>query len=80
MRKRGKMLDPQKARRVLKEYYATATDEEIVEDLWRDSPELARRLGVAPPAPRRDTREVPARRGMRGQFAAFRQSVLKLFA
>lgn len=74
------MLDPQTARRVLKEYYATATDQEIVDDLWRHSPELARRLGVPPLAPRQATPEAPVPRGMRGRLASFRQSFLKLFA
>lgn len=48
------MIDPQTARRVFQEYHATATDQEIVDDLRRYSPELAERLGVglSGPAPR----------------------------
>ena len=41
---------------------------------------VARRLGVAQPVPREATPQKPARRGMHGRFASFRQSVLKLFA
>jgi hypothetical protein len=71
------MIDPERARVVLREYHATATDQQIVDDLWRHSPELARRLGVAPPGS-----QIPARRrlrGMRGFFAAFGRSVQRLF-
>lgn len=72
------MIDPERARAVLKEYYATATDQQIVDDLWRHSPELARRLGVAPPgSPAINVRRAP--RGMRGFFAAFGRSVQRLF-
>jgi hypothetical protein len=71
-------LDPETARAVLKKYYATASDQQIVDDLWRHSPELARRLGVAPPeSPAIHVRRAP--RGMRGFFAAFGRSVQRLF-
>jgi hypothetical protein len=70
------MIDPEKARVVLRDYHATATDQQIVEDLWRHSPELARRLGVAAPAAQAE----PVRRGSRGFFASFGRSVLKLFS
>ena len=40
------MLDPESARAALREYHATATDRQIINDLRRDSPELAKRLGV----------------------------------
>ena len=72
------MLDPQTARRKLKEYYATASDQQIIDDLRRHSPELARRLGVD--AASMERRNVPARRGMRGFFAAFGRSVQRLFS
>ena len=68
-------LDPQSARAILKEY-ATATDQQIVDDLWRDSPELARRLGVAPPG----SQTAPVRREPRGFFTFLRRSVLRLFS
>ena len=74
----SKKLDPEKARAVLKEYHATASDQQIIDDLWRHSPELARRLGVAPPG----TPAIPVRRaprGMRGFFSAFGRSVQRLF-
>lgn len=40
------MIDPEKARAVLREYHATASDQQIIDDLRRHSPELARRLEV----------------------------------
>jgi hypothetical protein len=40
------MIDPQAALRVMQEYYATATDKEIIDDLRRFSPELAEHFGV----------------------------------
>jgi hypothetical protein len=70
------MIDPQTARAVLKEYHATATDQQIVDDLWRHSPELARRLGVAPPG----LPAAPVRREPRGFFTSLRRSVLRLFS
>ncbi|HLM69068.1 MAG TPA: hypothetical protein VK358_16125 [Longimicrobium sp.] len=70
------MIDPEKARAVLREYHATATDQRIVEDLWRHSPELARRLAVVPPVPQ----AADVRRGARSSFASFGRSVLKLFS
>jgi hypothetical protein len=74
----GVMIDPQKARAALKEYHATASDQQIVEDLWRFSPELARRLGVAPPGQVTQPSPEPGR--MRGFFSAFRRSVLRIFS
>lgn len=72
------MIDPERARAVLREYHATATDQEIVDDLWRHSPELARRLGVAPPGSQAiSVQRRP--RGMRSFFAAFGRSVQRLF-
>lgn len=72
------MIDPEKARAVLREYHATASDQQIIDDLRRHSPELARRLGVD--AESMERRNVPARRGMRGFFAAFGRSVQRLFS
>jgi hypothetical protein len=71
------MIDPGHARAVLQEYHATASDQQIVEDLWRFSPELARRLDVAPPGEVRPT--VPKSR-VRGVFSSLRRSVLRLFS
>ena len=71
-------LDPQSARAILKEYHATATDQQIVDDLWRDSPELARRLFAAPRAQVRSVS--PKRSGVRGFFSSLRRSVLRLFS
>ena len=71
------MIDPQRARAVLKEYYATASDQQIVDDLWRFSPELARRLNVPAPGEQR----VPAKtRTVAGLFSSLRHSVLRLFS
>jgi hypothetical protein len=70
------MINPETARAVLKEYYATATDQQIVEDLWRHSPELARRLGVAPPG----SEAAAEQRGPGGFLTSFRRSVLRLFS
>lgn len=72
------MIDPEKARAVLKEYHATASDRQIVDDLWRFSPELARRLGVAPPG--QAVQASPKRGGARGFFSSFRRSVLRFFS
>jgi hypothetical protein len=72
------MIDPQRARAVLKEYYATASDQQIVDDLWRFSPELARRLNVAPPGEARRT--APKTRKMWSVFSSLRRSVLRLFS
>jgi hypothetical protein len=70
------MIDSETARAVLRDYHATATDQQIVEDLWRHSPELARRLGVAPPVPQAE----PGHSGPRGFFASFDRSVLRLLS
>ncbi|HST57106.1 MAG TPA: hypothetical protein VLK84_00370 [Longimicrobium sp.] len=70
------MIDPEKARAVLRDYHATATGRQIVEALWRHSPELARRLGVAPQVPLAE----PVRSRPRGFFASFGRSVLKRFS
>lgn len=72
------MIDPEHARAVLREYHATASDQQIIDDLRRFSPELARRLGVDQAA--QPLRVVPKRRGIAGVFASFRHSVLKLFS
>lgn len=69
------MIDPERARAVLRDYHATATDQQIVEDLCRQSPELARRLGVAP-VPRAE----PVHSGPRGFWGVLGQSVLRLFS
>lgn len=72
------MIDPVRARAVLKEYYATASDQQIVDDLWRHSPELARRLGVDPPSSARLA--TPKQGRVRGFLSSFRRSVLRLFS
>lgn len=69
------MLDPQKVDAALREYYATASDRQIVEDLLRRSPELAKGLGVTgwpPPKPRSHR--------VRDFFASFGRSVHRLFS
>lgn len=72
------MIDPERARSVLQEYHATASRQQLVDDLRRHSPELARRLGVnSPPTLRRTA---PAKRGMRDLFAALGRSVQRLFS
>jgi hypothetical protein len=72
------MIDPERARAVLREYHRTASDQQIIDDLRRFSPELARRLGVGdasvPPRP------APRRRGIAGALARVRRSVLRLFS
>lgn len=70
------MIDPETARAVLRNYHAAATDQQIVDDLWRHSPELARRLGVAPPGMQRRA----VRGGARGFLASLGRSVLRLFS
>ena len=75
---RRTMIDPQRARAVLKEYYATASEQQIVDDLWRFSPELARRLNVSPPGEVRRT--TPKTRKMSSVFTSIRRSVLRLFS
>lgn len=72
------MIDPQRARAVLKEYYATASDQQIIDDLRRHSPELARRLGVDAASQARQPD--PARGRVRGLFSSFGRSVLRLFS
>lgn len=72
------MIDPQRARAVLKEYYATASDQQIVDDLWRFSPELARRLNVTPPGEVRLVAPKPRR--VWSVFSSIRHSVLRLFS
>ncbi|MBV9108307.1 MAG: hypothetical protein JO306_02745 [Gemmatimonadetes bacterium] len=69
------MIDPKKAGAVLREYYATASDRQIVEDLLRTSPGLAKRLGVTgwPPPKRRS-------HGVRDFFASLGRSVHRLFS
>lgn len=71
------MIEPEQARAVLKEYYATASDQQVVDDLWRFSPELARRLNVAPPA---EVRRVSPKPKTRGFFASLGRSVMRLFS
>lgn len=75
------MIDPVKARESLREYYATASDQQIIDDLRRFSLELAGRLGVdaASPQPPRAA-PLPKRRGIAGVLASFRPSVLKPFS
>jgi hypothetical protein len=69
------MIDPKKAGAALREYYATASDQQIVEDLLRTSPELAKRLGVTGwPPPKRRSRRV------REFLASFGRSVHRLFS
>jgi hypothetical protein len=78
-RKRGDdMIDPETARAVLREYHSAASDQQIVDDLRRHSPELARRLAVeAVPRPARPG-SAPGK--IRGLFTNFGRSVLKLFS
>ena len=70
------MIDPEKARATLREYHATASDQQIIDDLRRHSPELARRLGVDVESAA--VRQTP-RMSMRGALGTFRRSVLRLF-
>jgi hypothetical protein len=71
------MIDPEKADAVLREYHATASRQQLIDDLRRHSPELARRLGVDSAPSRRNS---PSGRGVRGLFAAFGRSVQRLFS
>ena len=71
------MIDIQKGREALRDYYATASDTQVVEDLRPFSPELAERLGVAAgPIPS----ATPAGRGIRGLFSSFGRSVHRPFS
>lgn len=72
------MIDPERARAVLREYHRTASDQQIIDDVRRFSPELARRLGVDEAS--MAARITPRRRGVAGAFARFRRSVLRLFS
>lgn len=72
------MIDPHLARAALKQYYATASDQQIVDDLWRYSPELARRLNLTPPGEARHARRRPGR--IRGYVASISRSVLRFFS
>ena len=72
------MIDPEHARAVLREYHRTASDQQIIDDLRRFSPELARRLGVDEAS--MQSRVTPRRRGIAGALASFRTSVLRLFS
>ena len=70
------MVDPERAQAILREYYATASDTQVVEDLRRHSPRLARRLGVADgPLPTVERKSV-----LRGFFASFSRSLHRLFS
>jgi hypothetical protein len=75
---KGAVIDPEAARAVVREYHATATDQQIVDDLRRFSPELARRLGVDA-APGLRPPDVAARK-LRGFFSSLGRTVLKLFS
>jgi hypothetical protein len=68
------MIDPQTARRVFEEYHATATDQEIIDDLRRYSPGLAQRLGVglSGPVPR-----MARKKGVLRIFEAFGRTLSK---
>jgi hypothetical protein len=68
------MIDPQAALRVMQEYYATATDKEIIDDLRRFSPELAEHFGVglSGPVPRRTRKK-----GVLRIFEAFGRTLPK---
>lgn len=70
------MIDPEAARRVLREYQATTPIEQQIEDVRRISPVLAERLGLNEPfvPPGRRTRS------LRGFFTSFGRSVQRLFS
>ena len=71
------MIDPEAARATLREYYRTTPPEQIIADLRRYSPELARRLGVdVDPVPQKRT----GLRAVRGALAGFRRSVLRILS
>jgi hypothetical protein len=72
------MIDPETARAVLREYHSTAPDQQIINDLRRHSPELARRLAVE--AVPRPARPGSATGKIRGLFTNFGRSVSKLFS
>lgn len=73
----GATICPESARAVLKEYDATASAQQIVDDPRRHSPELARRLGVDAAAQRQ---AIAGSGGMRSFLSLFRRSVLRLFS
>ncbi len=70
------MIDPEVARKVLREYHATTSIEQRIEDVRRISPKLAERLGLNEPFVPRDQRS----RGLRGFFTSFGRSVHRLFS
>jgi hypothetical protein len=69
------MLDPEVARKVLREYHATTPIAQQIEDVRRWSPELAERLGLNdPPVRRRPVQRIA------GFFTSFGQSARRLFS
>lgn len=70
------MLDPEAARKVLREYHATTPLAERIEDVRRISPALAERLGLNEPFVPRARKT----RGLRAFFTSFGRSVQRLFS
>lgn len=70
------MLDPEVARKVLREYHATTPLEQRIEDVRRLSPELAERLGLNDPPVRRRL----VHRRISRFFTSFGRSVQRLFS
>jgi hypothetical protein len=70
------MIDPEVARKVLREYQATTPIEQQIEDVRRWSPALAERLGLNEPFIPRDR----TTRSLRGFFTSFGRSVQRLFS
>ena len=68
------MIDPERARLVLREYHASTPVDEQIADTRRFSPELADRLGLNEPVPPRRAR------GLRRFLSSFGQSVHRLFS
>jgi hypothetical protein len=71
------MIDPEIARKALREYHATTPARVQIEHLRQDAPELAERLGLNQPPTRRNARSFG---GLRAFFASFGRSVHRLFS
>jgi hypothetical protein len=71
------VIDPEIARKALRDYHATTPARVQIEHLRQDAPELAERLGLNQPPTRPHARSFV---GLRAFFASFGRSVHRLFS
>jgi hypothetical protein len=76
MKEEHLMIDPEIARKALREYHATTPARVQIEHLRQDAPELAERLGLNQPPMRPNGRPFM---GLSAFFASFGRSVHRLF-